>query len=88
MDFETRLLKLTQHSLDGASDYQVSFTSSRKDGFQATFAQLVGETPYHVTKVTGPTLDEVMTKLEKAHKKSLRARAGIVGSLVRAASRR
>lgn len=88
MDLETRLRAITQDRLTGETDYSVTFTSDRKKGIQAELHQVVGTTKYHEATVKADKLEDVMTKLERAHKKSRRARAGLVSSLFAAASRR
>lgn len=86
-DLETRIRAITQDRLTGETDYSITITSDRKTGLKADLHQLIGETKHHEATVKADKLEDLVAKLEKAHRKSRRARASTVSSLFRAASR-
>ena len=89
-DIAERLSNITQNRLSGETDYSVSLTSERKrNGTTVSHAklfQISGPKLFLETEIADPDLDALLTKLERAHKKSLRARARIISSLVTAFS--
>lgn len=88
MDLETRLRAITQDRLSGETDYSVTFTSDRKKGFQAELHRVIGDTKYPEATVKAAKLEDLLTKLERAHKKSRRERAKTVSALFSMWSRR